>query len=335
MSKKLSEMTLDELWELFPITLTEYKTCWKDYYAEQAAELAKILPIDAIVNHIGGTAVKEIWAKPIVDILVEVSDNLCDVALALQNNGWIKMSESKNRISFNKGYTENGFAERVYHLHLRHFGDNDEIYFRDYLNAHPEVAKAYETLKLDLWKKFEHDRDGYTNAKSEFVAKYTAIAKKMEKWDAYDAQLNKIEGVTLVRGEQIPDGTYHLVCNVLVKHVDGSILIMQRDLRKKYGGMWEATAGGSALMGETPLECAQRELREETGIIAHELSEVGRAVVDERHAIFVQFLCITNWNKDEIALQQGETIAYKWVSRNEILNMKNDELITKRVPVNF
>ena len=181
MGKKLSEMTLEELWELFPIILTEHNDCWEKWYEEEAAELKGILPEGAIVNHIGSTAVKGIWAKPIVDILVEVSTNLnlVEVSAILQNSGWTKMSESEKRISLNKGYTENGFAEKVYHLHLRYFGDNDEIYFRDYLNTHPEIAKEYETLKLGLWKKFEHDRDGYTAAKSEFVAKYTALAKQV------------------------------------------------------------------------------------------------------------------------------------------------------------
>ena len=178
MGKKLSEMTLEELWELFPITLTEHDANWERYYADEATELKKVLPKGIFVNHIGSTAVNGIWAKPIVDILVEVDGNLAEVATILQNNGWIKMSQSENRISFNKGYTENGFAEKVYHLHLRHKGDNDEIYFRDYLNAHSEIAKKYEALKLDLWIKFEHDRDGYTAAKTEFVTKYTVLAKQ-------------------------------------------------------------------------------------------------------------------------------------------------------------
>ncbi len=43
MAKKLSEMTLKELWELFSIKLTEHNVCWKEYYAEDAAEL--IFPI--------------------------------------------------------------------------------------------------------------------------------------------------------------------------------------------------------------------------------------------------------------------------------------------------
>lgn len=177
MSKKLSEMTLEELWMLFPIILTEHNNCWTEYYAEEAAELKRILPEETVINHIGSTAVKGIWAKPIVDILVEAKGNLQDIATTLQNSGWIKMFESETRLSFNKGYTENGFAEKVFHLHLRYTGDNDEICFRDYLITHPDVAKEYEKLKLKLWKRFEHNRDGYTEAKSEFIKKYTMLAK--------------------------------------------------------------------------------------------------------------------------------------------------------------
>ena len=80
----------------------------------------------------------------------------------------------------------------------------------------------------------------------------------MEMWDAYDKDFRQVPGVTLVRGEKIPAGLYHLVCDVLVRHADGSYLLMQRDRRKSYGGMWEATAGGSALRGETPAACAAR-----------------------------------------------------------------------------
>lgn len=86
----------------------------------------------------------------------------------------------------------------------------------------------------------------------------------MEVWDAYNKEFVKIEGMTLIRGEAIPDGFYHLVSDIIVKHVDGTYLLMQRDIRKNFGGMWEATAGGSALKGEGALACAIRELREET-----------------------------------------------------------------------
>lgn len=181
MSKKLSEMTLKELWQLFPVILTEHKPYWADWYKEEAARLKSILPSDTEYHHVGSTAIDGIIAKPIVDILIVVRSRhqLKPVANALQNNGYIIMSANENRISLNKGYTENGFAEKVFHLHVRLSGDVDEIYFRDYLNAHPAVAQEYERLKLRLWKQYEHNRDAYTEAKTEFVKKYTNLAKNL------------------------------------------------------------------------------------------------------------------------------------------------------------
>lgn len=181
MAKKLSEMTLEELWQLFPIFLTEHRECWKEWYLEEEAFLKTILPFVEKISHIGSTAVSSIQAKPIIDILVEAPKD-CDLAHCkdiITYNGYICMGESPDRISFNKGYTENGFAEKVFHLHLRYSGDNDELYFRDYLMKHPDVASEYEKLKLKLWKEYEHDRDGYTNAKKDFVCKYTEMAKEL------------------------------------------------------------------------------------------------------------------------------------------------------------
>ena len=153
----------------------------------------------------------------------------------------------------------------------------------------------------------------------------------MELWDAYDRNLEKIEGMTLIRGEKIPEGVYHLVCDIIVRHTDGEYLLMQRDSRKHYGGMWEATAGGSALQGENPLDCAIRELREETGIRAEYLEEVGRVRAAGRNAIYCEFLCITDCKKDSIILQEGETSAYQWVTQDELLSMKREELVTQRM----
>ena len=153
----------------------------------------------------------------------------------------------------------------------------------------------------------------------------------MELWDAYDKDFNKIDNVTLIRGEDIPKDVFHLVCDVIVRHADGSYLLMQRDKRKNFGGMWEATAGGAALMGETPIECAKRELFEETGIDSENLTEVGRVVSDKYPCIFMEFLCITNCDKESIVLQEGETASYKWVSREELVDMKSDELLTEHM----
>ena len=106
------------------------------------------------------------------------SVDMKEIARVLEQNGFIRMSSEAKRISLNKGYTENGFADKVYHIHLRYTGDNDELYFRDYLNEHPDAAKEYETLKLRLWKQYEHDRDAYTDAKTDFISKWTAESRK-------------------------------------------------------------------------------------------------------------------------------------------------------------
>lgn len=183
MNKKLEEMSLKELWKLFPIFLVEHNKEWIQWYEEEkksilSAVLSKIIKR---ISHIGSTAILEIWAKNIVDILVEVNDkaDLDIVKNILINNGWLCMNMTETRIILNKGYTEHGFAEKVFHLHIRIVGDNDELYFRDYLNEHKEIGKEYEILKLSLWKEFEHDRDGYTEAKTDFIRKYTNLAKSL------------------------------------------------------------------------------------------------------------------------------------------------------------
>ena len=151
----------------------------------------------------------------------------------------------------------------------------------------------------------------------------------MEIWDAYDSSFNKIEGKSLIRGEAIPDNMFHLVCDILVRHTDGSYLLMRRDARKPYGGMWEASAGGSALAGETPLQCAVRELREETGIVSDRIVQVG--IVRGISSFYAEFICTTDCDKHSVALQEGETTDYRWVSKEELLAMTPEELITHRI----
>lgn len=178
MAKLLSEMTLEELWQLFPIQLTAHQSNWSAWYREEETSLARVLPENAMLHHIGSTAIPGIWAKPIVDILAEVDPGEFEAAKPLiEACGYLCMFRDETRMDFNKGYTPDGFAEKVFHLHLRRYGDRNELYFRDYLNEYPEIAKQYEALKLALWKRFEHDRDGYTNAKTDFVRRYTQEAK--------------------------------------------------------------------------------------------------------------------------------------------------------------
>ena len=99
---------------------------------------------------------------------------------------------------------------------------------------------------------------------------------------------------------------------------DGTILLMQRDLRKPYfPGLYEASAGGAVLAGESPYDAAIRELREETGIEVEKLEQIYKCV--SKGVIFYGYLCTTNCDKNSIKLQEGETISYLWLTKEEFL----------------
>ena len=143
----------------------------------------------------------------------------------------------------------------------------------------------------------------------------------MELWDAYNRNGEKT-GEILVRGEPIPEGRYHLVCEVLVRHMDGDYLCMIRSRQKPNYPLYpECTAGGSALMGDSPIDCIKRELREETGIEWDEFEEVNRTVRDCYATIFHSYVCTVDWPKDKITLQEGETEAYRWLSEREFVEL--------------
>lgn len=145
----------------------------------------------------------------------------------------------------------------------------------------------------------------------------------MELWDAYNKD-GTLAGAQLTRGEPIPEGLYHLVSQVLVRHTDGMYLLMRRDSGKpNWGGYFEATAGGSAKMGEDAVTCARRELLEETGIAADRLEPIGEYISHD--TIYRNFLCVTNGPKVAVALQEGETVAAYWVSEASFMAFVNSD----------
>lgn len=184
MEKDLSKMSLNELWELFPIILKEHNPQYKEWYEiEKQIIINGIKEEDVIrINHIGSSAVDGLISKPTVDVLLEIDGgcNITEIIRDLEAIGWVLMRQESNpmKLVFNKGYTPNGFAERVFHLHVRYFGDWNELYFRDYLITHHDVADLYGQLKLSLLKDFEHNRDGYTEAKTNFILHYSNIARQ-------------------------------------------------------------------------------------------------------------------------------------------------------------
>lgn len=97
----------------------------------------------------------------------------------------------------------------------------------------------------------------------------------MEIWDLYDEK-RKLTGRTHIRGEELPDGCYHLVVHVWIRNSRGEYLISQRAAdRPTYPLKWECV-GGSVIKGEDSLHGALREVKEEVGISLP--AESGRVV---------------------------------------------------------
>lgn len=135
-----------------------------------------------------------------------------------------------------------------------------------------------------------------------------------ELWDAYDREGNPL-GFDLVRGEPVPKDVYHLVAEILALTGDGRVLVTKRHPDKPWGGYWEYT-GGSILKGETPVQGALRELREETGIAVspEALRPVytdARPGIDGYSTIYHSFLVFFDPDEQTIRLQEGETVDYR------------------------
>lgn len=142
--------------------------------------------------------------------------------------------------------------------------------------------------------------------------------KKPEIWDLYDRS-GKRTGEKFIRKpgnyKDIPDGLYHLGVDILALHEDGTYLLTKRsEVKDVYPGFWEASAGGAAKSGEEPLEAAERELFEETGLKADRWELVNILFKDTNsHALFYSYLAYVSGDKNRVTLQEGETTAFKWV----------------------
>lgn len=184
-SKDLHKMTPGELGELFPIVIQEYSEKWNDLYELEKKSILNSFNSWEIVkiDHIGSTAIPGLKAKPIIDILFQISERVEMQRFEDNFNtlGYELTKQPDNpppHMTFVKGYTPDGFQGQAYHVHIRYEGDWDEIRFRDYLIMHKEISMEYEKLKLELAEKFRYDRDAYTNSKSEFIEKINKLTRK-------------------------------------------------------------------------------------------------------------------------------------------------------------
>jgi GrpB-like predicted nucleotidyltransferase (UPF0157 family) len=159
------------------IEIKDYDPAWPGRFAEQRDRLADILApwLAAPIEHIGSTSVPGLRAKPIVDILAPVDSLAARAAMvdALSADGWLYWPDDPNgaqRLWFLR--PEPG--ERTHHLLVVEHGSSKAqalLAFRDALRADSALAREYEDLKIRLAWEHPEDRDAYTAAKADFVAR--------------------------------------------------------------------------------------------------------------------------------------------------------------------
>ena len=145
---------------------------WHDVYQLESQRIINALDDNVVaVHHIGSTAIAGIYAKPIIDILVEVKDlSLLDSHSATQL-GYEAMGEFgiRERQFFVK-YDLDGV--RTHHIHIYKAGSPQvarHIAFRDYMRFHPESAQEYSSLKRELAAKYPQNIDKYMDGKDGFI----------------------------------------------------------------------------------------------------------------------------------------------------------------------
>ena len=163
------------------VRLCPHETEWEEEAARTVAALREILgDAAADVQHVGSTAVKTIMAKPIVDIAVAAEDfgRVLAKRDALEQAGfYYRPGSLEGQLLFAKGSCYEGTGDlqtHFIHVVAKDGGDwNNYIQFRNYLNAVPQAAKEYESLKLSLALACPEDagREKYLAGKHAFIVR--------------------------------------------------------------------------------------------------------------------------------------------------------------------
>jgi GrpB-like predicted nucleotidyltransferase (UPF0157 family) len=155
------------------VEVVPYRNDWPAQFRAEAQALSAVFGgLLLSVHHFGSTSIPGLSAKPIIDMLIIVSDVQAVDALndRLRALGYIAVGEYgiPGRRFFYKGSDE----LRSHHLHVYQSGNPHilrHLAFRDYLRAHPLSARAYAQLKERLAQQFPEDMERYIAGKDAFV----------------------------------------------------------------------------------------------------------------------------------------------------------------------
>ena len=171
------------------VDIVPYDPRWPELFEEEKNHLLSCLPSELIkrIEHFGSTAVPGLTAKPIADMLVEVTsleetrERIVPLLEAQGYDYFWRPTWGDDTPPFYAWFIKrDSHGNRTHHIHMveHEFEHWDRLLFRDYLIEHADVAKEYGDLKMRLAADHADDRAAYTKAKTEFILKVTEDAKK-------------------------------------------------------------------------------------------------------------------------------------------------------------
>ncbi len=98
------------------------------------------------------------------------------------------------------------------------------------------------------------------------------------------------------------------------QHPATKIVLLKRAFTKKFAPGMYTGIGGKVEEGETLLDSAYRELKEETGIENVRLNEFAKVIIDEKEAL------IYFWGKYQEDLPTSDDGTLEWISTNKVLS---------------
>jgi GrpB-like predicted nucleotidyltransferase (UPF0157 family) len=163
------------------VSLVPSDPSWPEHFSQERDLLRPVLGrIAGALQHFGSTAIPGLSAKPIIDMMAPVAslDEADALGDQLANLGYIKIDAGFFKRRFFRKKTEG--SEFVYHLHLAVSSTwplKNELLLRDWLIQHPEIAHAYEVLKLQLAAEHGNDMPRYTDGKTSFLRRVVNEAR--------------------------------------------------------------------------------------------------------------------------------------------------------------
>jgi len=160
------------------VEVVRYDERWPEAFRREERRLAVLLgPVAVAIHHIGSTGVPGLWAKPVLDVLVETADlSMIDhIEPAFVAAGYVPKGEygveGRRYFSRPKG------RELKTHVHVFQEGDPAvarHLLFRNFLRLHTGVAEEYCALKRELAHECGGDADAYQAGKGGFISQIEA-----------------------------------------------------------------------------------------------------------------------------------------------------------------